>query len=133
MPLQQYLHETFGTPIETIVVDHSDIPPAYPVDFTQSWRKATRRQCNISEDRYVYVYNGSAKPWQCPVETVAFFHEQYIKNGHSFLLVLHPRCCHIRIVTPAVRTAPFCLSCVYRFARTNLPLSCSSRRRYYFS
>jgi hypothetical protein len=51
-------------------------------------RSTLRTKLKIPQNTYVYVYNGSAKSWQCPLETVLFFKEQFKKNKNTFLLLL---------------------------------------------
>lgn len=86
--LRSYIIDTFGTPPEKIIVEETDIPQKINPDVLQRWRATIRTTLAIDAMTYVYVYNGSAKAWQCPNETVAYFAEQYRKNQHTFLLIL---------------------------------------------
>ncbi len=86
--LKQYLVDTFTAPSSKIKIEHVDIPSSITTKQKYEWRKRIRKQIGIPSDAYVYVYNGSAKPWQCPQETVQFFAKKYSKNTHCFLLVL---------------------------------------------
>ncbi len=87
-PLREYLITTFGTPPEKISVEQEDIPIAIDSRLIQSWRTTTRAHLGIDNSSYIYVYNGSAKPWQCPEETIAYFMQEYRLNSHAFLLIL---------------------------------------------
>lgn len=87
-PLQEYLITTFGAPPDKIIIEHADIPRTFDPAIIRQWRTTYRNQLHISEDSYVYVYNGSAKSWQCPHETISYFVEQYACNSHAFLLIL---------------------------------------------
>ncbi len=86
--LKQYLIETFHAPFFKIKVEQADIPSHIPIQQRYVWRTAIRKQLGIPHNAYVYVYNGSAKPWQCPEQTIRFFAQTYQKNTHCFLLVL---------------------------------------------
>ncbi len=52
------------------------------------WRIQARSELSISDQKTVYCYNGSAKSWQCPEDTVDFFIIEYKKNNNAFLLIL---------------------------------------------
>lgn len=86
--LRAYIIATFGTPPAKITVEAADIPKTIPSNMLQTWRSSLRTALHITEVQYVYVYNGSAKAWQCPQETVAYFAEQYAQNHQAFLLIL---------------------------------------------
>jgi hypothetical protein len=86
--LQQYLATTFGTPSDKIIVDTGDIPFSIDRAIIATWRTAMRSKININMNSYVYVYNGSAKSWQCPEQTIAYFVKEYTKNTNAFLLIL---------------------------------------------
>lgn len=86
--LRDYLITTYQTPAEKITVAQFDIPPVYlPAQIT-AWRHETRQALHIPHDAFVYCYNGSAKPWQMPAESLDFFVDALRKNPKSFLLVL---------------------------------------------
>lgn len=86
--LQQYLIDTWHTPTEKVSVATYDVPKAYEPATVQTWRLHARAQLNIADDAFVYVYNGSAHPWQCPEKTISFFAEKYRINKNNFLLIL---------------------------------------------
>ncbi len=86
--LRQYLIDTFKASPEKVIVEQGDIPKSIPADTRASWRSALRKKIGINEDAIVYVYNGSAKAWQCPEQTIAYFAQQYQKNSSAYLLIL---------------------------------------------
>ncbi|TET34216.1 hypothetical protein E3J61_03170 [Candidatus Dependentiae bacterium] len=86
--LRSYLIETFNAPADKIMVADHDVPSAISPAQRSTWRTEIRELLKIPHHAYVYVYNGSAKPWQCPQETVQFFVREYQKNPDAFLLVL---------------------------------------------
>ncbi len=86
--LRSYLIETFNAPADKIMVADHDVPSVIPAAQRSAWRTEIRKQLGIPPHAYVYIYNGSAKPWQCPQETVQFFVHEYQKNSDAFLLVL---------------------------------------------
>lgn len=65
-----------------------DIPKTIAPAQRTTLRSIFRAKLKISENHTVYVYNGSAKPWQCPKETVLFFNQQRKVDSKAFLLVL---------------------------------------------
>ncbi len=67
-----------------------DMPTVIIPAQRASLRSTFRSKLNIPDDHTVYVYNGSAKPWQCPHETVLFFKQQLKTNTKAFLLILTP-------------------------------------------
>jgi hypothetical protein len=67
---------------------HYDIPKKISGENIQAWRKQIRKELNIDNQTTVYCYNGSLKPWQCPLETISYFKEELKINNHCFLLVL---------------------------------------------
>lgn len=87
-PLRTYLIDTFHTPHRKILVEGTDIPQKIDPTILQTWRSAMRTTMNIPPDTYMYVYNGSAKAWQCPEQTVAYFASLYKNNQNLFLLIL---------------------------------------------
>lgn len=86
--LKAYLVEHFQCPPAKIAVATDDIPKMITPARVASWRSELRASLGIAQDTYVYVYNGSAKPWQCPDETVSFFKRIYKRNEQTFLLIL---------------------------------------------
>lgn len=86
--LRDYLITEWHTPQEKVSVAHYDIPASIAHKTVQTWRMQMRSQLNITQDAYVYVYNGSAHAWQCPEQTIAFFAQKYHSNRNTFLLIL---------------------------------------------
>ena len=86
--LKDYVIKTWHTPEHKITVGTHDIPEKISIDLGHTWRTTMRRKIGISKEAYVYVYNGSAHPWQCPEQTIHFFVKTYQKNTNSFLLIL---------------------------------------------
>ncbi len=86
--LKDYLIKTYQADPQAIVIAQLDIPLKMPSEAVQQWRQEKRIELGIPENCYVYCYNGSLRPWQCPQETIEYFKEQYLKNPSSFLLIL---------------------------------------------
>ena len=86
--LREYVVRTYGAHEKNLSIAHYDIPEHFSASQISLWRTETRTLLGISEDAYVYCYNGSAKSWQCPHETIATFIEFKQKNPHAFLLIL---------------------------------------------
>ena len=86
--LGTYLHESFGAPYASIAIATQDIPLPISPDIRANHRKEIRTLHRISDTTHVYVYNGSAKTWQCPQETILFFKKIYEKNADSFLFIV---------------------------------------------
>lgn len=87
--LKNYLIQYYHLAEHIFFFNHQDdtpksIKPAQRI----SLRSTLREKLKIPENAYVYVYNGSAKSWQCPQETVQFFKEQLTHNKNAFLLLL---------------------------------------------
>ena len=86
--LKKYLIQMWQTPTNKITIATHDIPEKISIALVHTWRTTMRKKIGISEQAYVYVYNGSAHPWQCPEQTVQFFAKKYHENTRSFLLIL---------------------------------------------
>lgn len=86
--LKQYLIATFDAPAHTISVATHDLPAPIAPEQRMQWRTETRAELHIAPTSYVYCYNGSAKPWQCPQETIDYFVSQLHAQADSMLLVL---------------------------------------------
>ena len=71
-----------------IIIALGDIPQRCSQEEKMVWRKKIRKQLGIKKNAYVYCYNGSAKPWQCPDDIVQFFSEKLRNNTNTFLLIL---------------------------------------------
>ncbi|OGB84034.1 hypothetical protein A3F66_06705 [candidate division TM6 bacterium RIFCSPHIGHO2_12_FULL_32_22] len=86
--LVEYLKKNYGTDKKLTTIAKDDIPEKISAAQKTSWSDEIRKELNIPVDSYVYCYNGSAKPWQCPKETVNFFKEELKENNNIFLLIL---------------------------------------------
>lgn len=86
--LAQYVIEEFGTKQEQVVLAEQDIPEKIPTQQVAQWRQEIRTELGIGQDRKVFVYSGSYKPWQCAPETIDYFVKQYEQDLRSFLLIL---------------------------------------------
>lgn len=102
--LKQYLIARFNAPASKISLELADIPPKINRTTIQAWRSGIRKKLGIAATDQVYVYNGSAHPWQCPHETIHFFWTHYQTNKDLFLLVLtqekkpfYALCCHYNL------------------------------------
>lgn len=84
--IQQYnLPESIFDDAQSEDIPHTIIPAQRAI-----LRSSFRNKLKISPKHIVYVYNGSAKSWQCPHETIVFFKEQLATNPNAFLLILTP-------------------------------------------
>ena len=88
--LKDYLITSYKACETIISVATYDIPQVIPQETVHEWRISLRTQLMIPENAYVYCYNGSLKPWQCPHQTILFFKEQLQCNNMAYLLILTP-------------------------------------------
>jgi hypothetical protein len=86
--LQQYLITHCQTPQHFIQRTEHDIPAKFPAEQIAQWRTQARAELKLPLDATVYVYNGSAKAWQCPEETLHFFMQKLTAVPHAYLLIL---------------------------------------------
>lgn len=86
--LQQYLIDTFSADKTAITIAYHDIPITLCPAQIAIWKAEIRTHLNIPDFAFVYCYNGSIKPWQCPELALSFFKEQLQKNRSCVLLVL---------------------------------------------
>lgn len=86
--LSSYLMHTYRAPADKIRLETHDLPAPIAPAICATWKEQIRNKLAIPHDAYVYVYNGSAKPWQCPQESVELFFNEYQKNRNAILLVL---------------------------------------------
>jgi len=86
--LSDYLCKTFHTSSTQLFLAKNDIPHPIPQETITRWKHEIRQNLGIPESAFVFVYSGSAKPWQCVRETIFYFQEQYKKDPKSFLLIL---------------------------------------------
>lgn len=86
--LEHHLIANYGTPQSQLKLAAHDLPATISAHQRTTWRNEVRKELGISQTTHVYCYNGSAKPWQCPEETIAYFADAYTRNANSFLLIL---------------------------------------------
>lgn len=87
--LREHLITTYSTlKPETITLAYDDIPQPISQQQRKVWRRQTRAELGIPADALVYCYNGSAKPWQCPVDFFTFCKREIASNLKAHLLVL---------------------------------------------
>ncbi len=86
--LKNYLIQKFQTPKRKIIYATADIPPQLPPKIRNLWRQRIRNRLKIPEKTTVYVYNGSFKSWQCPIQTITQFKKIHRQKPDSFLLIL---------------------------------------------
>jgi hypothetical protein len=86
--LEDYMRATWKTPEHAITIAYRDIPNKIAPEIIKSWRLHVRQELAIPDDYFVYCYNGSVKPWQCPELVINFFKEALITDKNSFLLVI---------------------------------------------
>lgn len=86
--LKQYLIDYFYTPESLITIATQDIPAPIDRKIKLQWRHEVRAELNIPDNTHLYCYSGSAKPWQCPTETLEYFIQLLQKNSQSILLML---------------------------------------------
>jgi len=93
--LKEYLHKKFFISRHALTVASQDIPPLISSNTKLKWRTGIRKQLSISHDTYVYCYNGSCKPWQCPDKTIAYFKRIFERKKKYFLTNSYSRCTKI--------------------------------------
>lgn len=87
--LRDHLITTYSTlKPETITLAYDDIPQPIEHKKRKLWRRQTRAELGIAADALVYCYNGSSKPWQCPVDFFTFCRGEIATNMNAHLLVL---------------------------------------------
>lgn len=86
--LTEYLSQQFFIHPSYFTQATEDIPQSISATEKKNLRVIVRKNLKIPLSAPVYVYNGSAKPWQCPQETILYFKACYAKNHHSILLIL---------------------------------------------
>lgn len=87
-PLQEYLTKTYKLTTQQFTLTKDDIPQDIAPTLKTNYRTAIRKKLGITQEHHLYVYSGSAKPWQCPQETITFFKNKLKQNPLSFLLIL---------------------------------------------
>lgn len=86
--LREFLHATYGTPHNDIAIARHDIPNAITEEEKKEYTALIRKTLNIPLEATVYVYSGSAKPWQCPQEIVAYCEHIHEQDPDAYFLFL---------------------------------------------
>lgn len=81
-----YIRKHYATNLPAYIA-LNDIPQKLSPKLLTTWRKKIRNILSIDANDYVYCYNGSVKPWQCPALTIQFFCDQ-IKQGKKCTLII---------------------------------------------
>lgn len=88
--MRDYLCSTFNADRSRITIAHIDKPEDITPEQRAAWRTQIRAELNIPKDAHVWCYNGSAKAWQCPEETVDFLAKKLADHQKEFALILTP-------------------------------------------
>lgn len=86
--LIEYLHKNYGINKNICFIETSDTPQPISAAQKISWSNEIRNFLGIPTNYTVFCYNGSAKSWQCPKETIEFFEKELKTNKNIFLLIL---------------------------------------------
>lgn len=86
--LSDYLVEEFGASPRRILQADKEKTPALSKETIKSYRQLSRATLGITEQTRVYCYNGTAKPWQCPKETIELFCKKLEKDPSAHLLII---------------------------------------------
>lgn len=86
--LKTYLIDHFAADARSITLAANDLPQPVAPEQRAAWRNEVRAELSIPTDAEVYCYAGSAKPWQCGPETVAYFAQIFASNNNALLLLL---------------------------------------------
>jgi len=86
--LKKHLMKKYSLGSDQITLSKNDIPPQFEKKQIHEWKINTRKKLHIKQNAFVYCYNGSAKPWQCPKDIVLFFKQQLKNNSSAFLLII---------------------------------------------
>lgn len=87
-PLQEHLTKIYKLKTKNFTLAQADIPEKIIPTLKVDYKTALRKKLGITEEHHIYIYSGSAKPWQCPQETITFFKNKLKQNPLSFLLIL---------------------------------------------
>lgn len=86
--LGDYLHTTFGTQKELLMLAYHDIPSQMSEEEKKQWRTIIRKKLGITDDTFVYCYSGSAHAWQCIDEMISYFQKDKRKHRSALFLIL---------------------------------------------
>jgi hypothetical protein len=109
--LKEYLVSTYQISPEKISFPLYDHPAFLPPAEKKYWRDKIRQELKIFQDAYVWCYSGSAKPWQCPEETIRYFKTAAEKSEKQAVLciftqeleVFHELCAQYGISQNSIR------------------------------
>lgn len=101
--LREYLIANFNSKIENIFLAKNDQPKLIPATKISSWKKEIRKQLDIPMGQYVYVYSGSAKPWQEPKDIAKYL---VGLENNSFFIILTSSKKEFKTALEQVRLAP---------------------------
>ncbi len=88
--LEDYLKKNYYPSPTLYTHAINDIPATISIEQKKIWRNQIRTQLKLHKDHYVYIYNGSCKPWQCFKETILYFKKQLHNKKNSYLLIITP-------------------------------------------
>lgn len=88
--MAEYLVKEFCADKSRIIIAEIDKPINIEAQQKKKWRTDVRAELNIPADAKVWCYNGSAKAWQCPEESVAFLANKLAMHPKHFALILTP-------------------------------------------
>ena len=86
--LKKYLAASFAANESRTDIAKLDLPEGLDKETIKILRARTRKELYIPEEKFIYCYSGSCKPWQCIPEIINFFKTKYTKDKKSFLLIL---------------------------------------------
>lgn len=84
--LANYLIKNFDADKDMVSVCYKDIPEIIDQEQIKKWREQVRSELKISEDKYVYCYTGSARPWQMIDQMVQFALKKTKEDKKNFFL-----------------------------------------------
>lgn len=86
--LREYLIRHYTIEPSRITIATNDIPKFLTKQQKALYANEIRTKLGISSHAFVYCYNGSIKPWQCPEKIIDFFKAEQVIKKNCFLLVL---------------------------------------------
>lgn len=86
--LRSHLIATYTLSAQEVMIACDDIPSAIPATKRAAWSRDSRALLGIPAKAYVYCYNGSAKPWQCPAIFFTFCKEKIASDPNAHLLII---------------------------------------------
>jgi hypothetical protein len=86
--LTDYLIKEFHADRTKITIAQNDIPEKITPAKKTEWHAAIREKLGLPKEKRIFVYAGSAKPWQCAKETIEWFQKKREVEQNNFLLIL---------------------------------------------